>query len=209
MPVGEPGELLISGPQVMGGYFASPNESAAALFTDADGVKWLRTGDIVRMDEDGFFYVIDRKKDMIIRSGLKVYPAKVERVLCKHAGVSDAAVIGRPDPVHTEVVTAVVVLKDLEADRDQVTGELRAMCREHLAPYEVPMRFEFVSTIPRSLLGKALKKELRAMPPTPQQLPSVDEDRPVNGNGNGNGHANGNGHQLEMQRSEADGCAQE
>jgi long-chain acyl-CoA synthetase len=195
MPAGEPGELLISGPQVMSGYFASPQETAVALVADADAATWLRTGDIVRMDEDGYFYVIDRKKDMIIRSGLKVYPAKVEKVLLRHAAVADAAVIGRPDPVHTEIVTAVIVTKDPLASREAVCGELRALCREHLAPYEVPMRFEFVSAIPRSLLGKALKKELRAMPPTAAQLESPAEAAAPGTNANGSG--NGNGHPLE------------
>src|SRR5205823_9736092 len=126
---------------------------------------------------DGFFYVLDRKKDMIIRSGLKVYPAKVEKVLARCAGVADAAVIGRPDPVHTEVVTAVIVPKDKEQDREALTAEMKAQCRVHLAPYEVPMRFEFVENIPRSLLGKALKKELRKLPP-PSPPPTSEEDKP-------------------------------
>jgi long-chain acyl-CoA synthetase len=191
---GDPGELLVCGPQIMSGYFANPHDTALSLFKDADGISWLRTGDVVRMDDDGYFYVLDRKKDMIIRSGLKVYPAKVERVLCKQPAVADAAVIGRPDPVHTEVVTAVIQMKDAEANQEALTEELRAHCRTHLAPYEVPMRFEFVQTIPRSLLGKALKKELRNMPPP--QIPAVVPPT-SNGNGNGNGHANGNGHKIE------------
>jgi long-chain acyl-CoA synthetase len=161
VPIGEPGELLISGPQVMTGYFASRGDTERVLIKDADGATWLRTGDVMCMDEDGFFYVLDRTKDMIIRSGLKVYPAKVERILAGHEAVADAAVIGRPDEIHTEVVTAVIVPKDAEANREALIEALKAECREHLAPYEVPMRFEFVEKIPRSLLGKALKKELR------------------------------------------------
>jgi long-chain acyl-CoA synthetase len=167
VPVGEPGEMLICGPQVMSGYFASRVDTERVLIKDADGATWLRTGDVVRMDEDGFFYVLDRTKDMIIRSGLKVYPAKVERVLARHPAVADVAVIGRPDPVHTEVVAAVIVPKHADADRDALIEELKRECREHLAPYEVPMRFEFVQKIPRSLLGKALKKELRQAPAPP------------------------------------------
>jgi len=166
VPIGEPGELLISGPQVMSGYFASRGDTERVLIKDADGATWLRTGDVVRMDEDGFFYVLDRTKDMIIRSGLKVYPAKVERILAQHEAVADAAVIGRPDEIHTEIVTAVIVPKDREANREVLIEALKAECREHLAPYEVPMRFEFVEKIPRSLLGKALKKELRLTTPT-------------------------------------------
>ena len=176
VPVGEPGELLISGPQVMSGYFANRIDTERVLKLDADGVTWLRTGDVVRMDEDGFVYVLDRTKDMIIRSGLKVYPAKVERVLARHSAVADAAVIGRPDPIHTEVVIAVIVPKVAEANREALIDALKAECREHLAPYEVPMHFEFVEKIPRSLLGKALKKELRqtltratTTPPSPAQ----------------------------------------
>jgi long-chain acyl-CoA synthetase len=173
----------------MHGYFANPHDTAQALIKDADGATWLRTGDIARMDEDGFFYVLDRKKDMIIRSGLKVYPAKVERVLAKHAAVAEVAVIGRPDPIHTEVVTAVIVPKDPEADHEALTDELKAECRSHLAPYEVPMRFEFVASIPRSMLGKALKKELRKATPPPdasqditdphEEVPQIDDSPAV------------------------------
>jgi long-chain acyl-CoA synthetase len=179
VPQGEPGELLIAGPQIMSGYFANPQETAAAMFKDADGVTWLRSGDIVRMDADGYFYVIDRKKDMIIRSGLKVYPAKVERVLARHAAVADVAVIGRPDPVHTEVVTAMIVPKEPQTDQQALIEQLKALCREHLSPYEVPMRFEFVSSIPRSLLGKALKKELRKLPPQEQPDPAHKQHPPI------------------------------
>ena len=164
VPAGQAGELLICGPQVMSGYYANPQETQQALIHDEDGRVWLRTGDVVRMDEDGFFQILDRKKDMIIRSGMKVYPAKIERVLSMHEQVADVAVIGRPDPVHTETVTAAIVLKQFKstaADREALIGELRALCRQHLAPYEVPSKFEFMAQIPRSVLGKALKKELR------------------------------------------------
>ena len=166
---GQPGELLVSGPQVMSGYYKNPEATHDALWIDAHGRTWLRTGDVVRMDEDGFFQVLDRKKDMIIRSGLKVYPAKVERVLRSDARVADAAVIGRADPQHTEEVVAFVALKsapDEDFDREVLTSELRALCREHLAAYEVPSKFEFIGQIPRSALGKVLKKELRERPPT-------------------------------------------
>ncbi len=173
--MGEPGELLISGPQVMSGYFGNPVETQRALWTDPHGKVWLRTGDVVRMDEDGFFQVLDRKKDMIIRSGLKVYPAKVERVLVTHANVSDAAVIGRPHPIHTEEVVAFIVLKSDDVEREKLIEELRGLCREHLAPYEVPAKFEFAASIPRSALGKLLKKELRKLPePAPAPAPLIE-----------------------------------
>jgi long-chain acyl-CoA synthetase len=172
--VGQPGELYISGPQVMSGYFGNPEETQRALWTDPQGKVWLRTGDVVRMDEDGFFQVLDRKKDMIIRSGLKVYPAKVERVLVTHAKVADAAVIGRAHPIHTEEVVAFIVLKPCEIDRNALVDELKAMCRERLAPYEVPAKFEFAEQIPRSALGKLLKKELRKLPETAAPAPLTE-----------------------------------
>ena len=171
-----PGEMLVSGPQVMRGYYANPEQTRHALSTDDAGRTWLHTGDVVRYDEDGYFYVLDRKKDMIIRSGLKVYPAKVERVLRLHRRVADAGVIGRADPVHTEVVVALVVIappgegEPSVVDREALAGELRALCREHLAPYEVPGEFEFVDALPRSPLGKLLRRELRT------RVPAVREE---------------------------------
>ena len=173
---GEPGELFISGPQLMLGYFANPQQSQQSLIADERGKVWLRTGDIARMDEDGYFYILDRKKDMIIRSGLKIFPAKVEQVLRRHPRVADVAVVGRADPVHTEIVVAVLVLnpptanekiprpEDRDRDRQQLVEELRALCREHLARYEVPQQFEFLTELPRSPLGKLLKRELRKQP---------------------------------------------
>ena len=166
VPVGQPGELLVSGPQVMSGYFRNPGETSRALLKDTDGRTWLRTGDVVRMDEDGFFQVMDRRKDMIIRSGLKVYPAKVEHVLAAHPRVAGVAVIGRAEPLHTEEVVAFVVLKSPSvpaSEQPAMADELRAHCRDHLAAYEVPSVFEFVEQIPRSALGKVLKKELRRL----------------------------------------------
>ena len=170
---GEAGEMLISGPQVMSGYFANPAETRRVLSTDERGTVWLHTGDIVRCDDEGFFYVLDRKKDMIIRSGLKVYPAKVETVLRMHEKVADAAVVGRPDPTHTEVVVAFIVRKNLEEHVNGMVDELRALCRQHLAAYEVPATFEFLDAIPRSPLGKVLKNVLRERPAptTPQKTP--------------------------------------
>lgn len=161
---GEPGEMLICGPQVMTGYFANPDQSSLALSTDDAGDTWLHTGDVARFDADGYFYVIDRRKDMIIRSGMKVYPGKVEKVLRTHPRVADAAVVGRADAVHTETVVAVLALRGEMPDADEaktLEDELRSLCREHLAPYEVPQACEFVEQLPRSALGKLLKRELR------------------------------------------------
>ncbi len=161
---GQPGELLVAGPQIMTGYFGNPEETRLALWTDEQGRRWLRTGDVMRMDDDGFFEVLDRKKDMIVRSGLKVYPVKVERILRIHEGVADATVVGRPDPVHTEEVVAFIVPGPAQPDRERLAAELVGLCREHLAPYEVPSAFEFTEQIPRSALGKVLKKDLRRPP---------------------------------------------
>src|SRR2546423_7544581 len=165
---GEPGELLIAGPQIMLGYFSNPGQTAIALSTDEHGMTWLHTGDIARVDEEGFFYILDRKKDMIIRGGLKIFPAKVETVLRRHPRVTDVAVVGRADAVRTETVVAVVVVSDpapaapekgapqqdkeqlRKADQKKLTEELKALCREHLAPYEVPSLIEFLKELPRS-----------------------------------------------------------
>jgi long-chain acyl-CoA synthetase len=160
---GEAGELLVAGPQIMSGYFGNPEETRRALWTDEHGRTWLRTGDVVRMEEDGFFQILDRKKDMIIHSGWKVYPGKVEKVLRAHARVADAAVIGRPDPTHTEEVVAFIVPDSSAPDHEALASELAALCREHLAPYEVPSTFQFADQIPRSALGKVLKKDLRRL----------------------------------------------
>jgi len=162
--MGQAGELLVSGPQVMNGYYNNPEATERSLWTDPKGRVWLRTGDVVRMDEDGFFQIMDRKKDMIIHSGLKVYPAKVEKVLSSDARISDVAVVGQRDPVHTENVVAVVVLKGNNRspeERAALAEELRNLCRQHLATYEVPCRVVFRDQIPRSVLGKVLKAALR------------------------------------------------
>jgi long-chain acyl-CoA synthetase len=170
VPLGQPGEMWICGPQVMAGYFADPQQTKAALHTEEDGTVWLRTGDVARMDADGFFYILDRRKDMIIRSGMKIYPARVEHVLRMHKHVKDVAVVGRPDAVHSELPVAVVTPKPEPDEEQKLAEELRALCREHLAPYEVPAAVEFLDELPRSALGKLLKRELRKGP-TPTQQP--------------------------------------
>jgi long-chain acyl-CoA synthetase len=154
MPVGEIGELLVRGPQVMKGYWNRKDETELAL---SDG--WLHTGDLGHMDDDGFFYIDDRKKDMIDASGLKVYPREVEEVLYRHPKVQEAIVIGVPDPYRGETVKAFVVLKPGErADED----EIASYCSEHLARYKVPKQVEFRSELPRSAVGKPLRRVLVA-----------------------------------------------
>ncbi len=153
LPQGEEGELCIRGPQVMKGYWNKPEETAEAL---RDG--WLYTGDVARMDEDGYFYIVQRKKDMIIVSGFNVYPNEIEDVLFTHTAVQEAVVIGITDAYRGESVKAFVVLKPgTEASAD----ELIAFCRERLAKYKVPGVIEFTPSLPKSAVGKVLRRELR------------------------------------------------
>jgi long-chain acyl-CoA synthetase len=149
---GEVGELVIRGPQVMAGYWNRPDETAATL---RDG--WLYTGDIAKMDADGYFYILDRKKEMLITGGLNVYPREVEEVLFAHPAVQEAALIGVPDAHRGEVGKAYVVLKP----GAQTTAEdLLAHCRAHLAPFKVPREIEFRQALPKSLIGKVLRRVL-------------------------------------------------
>ena len=153
LPTGETGELCIQGPQVMKGYWNKPEETAACL---KDG--WLYTGDIAKMDEEGYFYIVDRKKDMIITGGFNVYPRDIDEVLFKHPKVKDAVAIGIPDPYVGETVKAFVVLKDGEtATADEIIG----FCKEHLAKYKVPRMVEFREELPKTMIGKVLRKALR------------------------------------------------
>ncbi|CAG7629006.1 Long-chain-fatty-acid--CoA ligase [Paenibacillus solanacearum] len=152
IPAGEIGELIVRGPQVMRGYWNRPEETARTL---KDG--WLYTGDMARMDEDGFFYILDRRKDLIIAGGYNIYPREVEEVLFEHPDVEEAVVAGVKDPYRGETVKAYIVLKkDSEAD-SEVLG---AWCRERLAAYKVPRIYEFRNSLPKSLVGKVLRRKL-------------------------------------------------
>ncbi len=153
LPLGEAGELLVRGPQVMKGYWNQPEETAATL---RDG--WLHTGDIATMDEDGYLYIVERKKDLIIASGFNVYPREVEEVLYMHPAVQEAAAIGVPDPYRGETVKAFVVLKPGATATDQ---EIVAFCRERLAAFRVPRVVEFRKELPKSPIGKILRRSLR------------------------------------------------
>lgn len=152
-PVGERGELLVKGPQVMRGYWQQPEATLQVL---QDG--WLRTGDIARMDEDGFFYIIDRKKDMVIVSGFKVFSAEVEDAIVKHPGVVEAGVIGVPDDATGEAVRAYVVKKDPALTE----AALREHCAKYLTAYKIPKRIFFRDELPKTPVGKVLRKDLRA-----------------------------------------------
>jgi long-chain acyl-CoA synthetase len=151
--MGEPGEIVARGPQVMRGYWNRPDETAKVL---SDG--WLRTGDVAVMDEDGYLRIVDRKKDMILVSGFNVYPNEVEDCIAKLAGVTEVAVIGVPHEVSGEVVKAFVVAPGVALTADQV----REHCRKTLTGYKIPKLVEFRRELPKSAVGKILRRELRA-----------------------------------------------
>lgn len=150
---GEIGELLVKGPQVMAGYWRQPELTASAVRGG-----WLRTGDLAKMDADGFFYIVDRKDDMIISSGFNVYPSEIEDMLARHPDVKESAVIGRPNRTRGESIEAFVVR---EKDREGDKAAILSFCRENLAAYKVPRRIVFVDDIPKSPVGKPLRRVLR------------------------------------------------
>jgi long-chain acyl-CoA synthetase len=158
LPLGEAGELCISGPQVMKGYWNKPEESARVLRTDAAGRIWFYTGDIASVDADGFTSIVQRKKDMIIVDGFNVYPSEVEAVLYQHPAIRLAAAIGIPDAYHGETVKACVALK---AGATATADEIVAFCRTSLAEYKVPRTVEVRETLPMSAVGKILYRVLR------------------------------------------------
>jgi long-chain acyl-CoA synthetase len=159
LPVGEIGEIIIKGPQVMKGYWKLPTETANALRVGPDGQPgWFYSGDIGYQDEDGYFHISDRKKDMIIAGGYNIYPADVEAVLFEHPAVLEAAVIGVPDEHRGETVKAFVVLKEGQTATEE---EIIAFCREQMAAYRAPRSIEFRDDLPKSMVGKVLRRELR------------------------------------------------
>ncbi|MEW8979398.1 MAG: long-chain fatty acid--CoA ligase [Symbiobacterium sp.] len=152
LPPGGEGEVVIRGPQVMKGYWNKPEETAATL---RDG--WLYTGDIGRMDEDGYLYIVDRKKDMIIAGGFNIYPREIDEVLYQHPAVLEACAVGVPDAYRGETVKAFVVLKPGMHATEQ---EILDFCRERLAAYKRPRSVEFLPELPKSTVGKVLRREL-------------------------------------------------
>jgi long-chain acyl-CoA synthetase len=149
---GEAGELVVRGPQLMDGYYHKPDETAQTLRGG-----WLHTGDIATVDEDGYVAIVDRKKEMIIVSGFNVYPREVEEALAKHPAVLEGAAIGVPHPIKGEEVKAFVVLKP---GQTATADELIAFCREQLAPFKVPRAIEFRDALPKTLIGKVLRRQL-------------------------------------------------
>jgi long-chain acyl-CoA synthetase len=153
VPDGQPGEIIMKGPQIMQGYWNNPSETAGQL---KDG--WLYTGDIATRDEDGYIFIVDRKKDMIIAGGFNIYPRDIDEVLFQHPKVAEAVAIGVKDKYRGETVKAFVVLKEGESCKAE---EIIAFCKEKLAPYKVPKLVEFRDSIPKSAIGKILRKILR------------------------------------------------
>ncbi|WP_139491568.1 long-chain-fatty-acid--CoA ligase [Brevibacillus dissolubilis] len=153
MPPGQVGELAVRGPQVMSGYWNRPEDTAAVLQNG-----WLLTGDIATMDENGYFYIVDRKKDMIIAGGYNIYPREVEEVLFEHPGIVEAAVVGVPDPYRGETVKAYIVAKK---GQTLTQDELNTFCRQRLASYKVPRKYEFRDELPKTTVGKVLRRQLQ------------------------------------------------
>ena len=153
IPRGEIGEICVKGPNVMKGYWNQPEETAANFFGE-----WFRTGDLGYEDEEGYFFIVDRKKDMLIVNGMNVYPRVVEEVLYQHPAVHEAAVVGRRSELHGEVPIAYVSLKP---DAAATEKELRAHCLANLGRYQVPKQFHFLDQLPKNAAGKILKRELR------------------------------------------------
>jgi|SRR5579884_434502 len=152
LPVGEVGELIVQGPQVMKGYWQKPEETAAVLRNG-----WLHTGDMARMDEEGYFFIVDRKKDMIKTRGENVYPREVEEALYRHPKVKDAVVVGLPDTFAVEKIKAYLVLKDGES---VTVEEIISFCRKELSKFKVPQEIEFRKELPKTIIGKVLRRIL-------------------------------------------------
>ena len=151
------GEMLLRGPQIMKGYWRNPTASTEMIFTDADGVVWLRTGDLATMDEEGYVFLVDRKKDLIKANGMQVWPRELEEAIAAYPGVLEVGVRGFPDPAHGEIAVAFVVMKPGVTATE---AEIREYCKKHLAFYKVPAKVVFRTELPKSLIGKVLRRML-------------------------------------------------
>jgi len=158
LPIGETGEILLRGPQLMSGYWDNPDETARTLRQHDSGAPWLHTGDLGYLDPDSYLFIVDRQKDLIKTSGYQVWPREVEEVLALHPGVMDVGVAGIADDVKGEVVKAWVVRRPGCAP---TSDELRSHCRAALAPYKVPAQIEFRDSLPKTMTGKVLRRALK------------------------------------------------
>ena len=158
MASGEVGEIVIAAPQLMKGYWNRPADTSEMVRVDDNGRRQLYTGDLGYMDDDGYIFIVDRKKDLIKTCGFQVWPREIEEVLSAHPAVSEVGVIGLPDKMRGEFVKAFVVLR---ADQTATAAELKAYCRDHLVYYKVPAKYEFVTELPKTQIGKVLRRALR------------------------------------------------
>ncbi|MFL5707122.1 MAG: AMP-binding enzyme, partial [Ktedonobacteraceae bacterium] len=156
LPVGEVGEIMVKGPNIMRGYWKRETETAA-IFSNG----WMHTGDLGMMDADGYFYIKERAKDLIIAGGFNIYPREVEEVLFQHPSVLEAAVVGVPDEYRGETVAAFVVLKPGVAPSEVTRKDILAFCEKNLTRYKLPRILEFRTSLPKSLIGKVLRRELK------------------------------------------------
>jgi long-chain acyl-CoA synthetase len=153
--IGETGEILLAGPQLTAGYYKKPEETAHAIQGG-----WFYTGDIGYMDDEGYLYIVDRKKDMVIAGGYNIYPREIDEILYAHPKIKEGAAVGLPDPYRGETIKAFVVPKPGETLTEE---EVIAYCKEQLAPYKVPKRVEFMEDLPKSNIGKVLRRKLKEM----------------------------------------------
>ena len=159
LAVGEVGEMIMRAPEHMLEYWNNPAETAETLRVHGSGAPWIHTGDLAYMDEDGYLFIVDRKKDLVKTSGYQVWPREIEEVLSSHPAVMEVGVAGIPDALKGEVTKAWVVLK---ADQHATEDELRSYCRERLAPYKVPAHIAFRTSLPKTMVGKVLRRVLAA-----------------------------------------------
>jgi long-chain acyl-CoA synthetase len=157
---GHEGELIITGPQIMQGYFNRPDETAGMIKSTTDGTRWLLTGDIAKVDDEGYFYIVDRKKDMILVSGFNVYPTDIEQVLYRHPKIQKACVVGIPDEKTGEAVKAFVVLKEGQTATAQEIIDFLRNEDTGLTGYKIPKAIEFRDSLPETLVGKVLRRVL-------------------------------------------------
>ena len=153
LPRGDVGEICVRGPNVMKGYWKRPEETRESFFGE-----WFRTGDLGYEDDEEYFFIVDRKKDLIIVNGMNVYPRVIEEILYKIPAVRETAVVGEPNKLHGEIPVAFVALRE---GQTSTSDEIREFCREHLGRHEIPRKVHFVESLPRTASGKILKRELR------------------------------------------------
>jgi long-chain acyl-CoA synthetase len=155
---GEVGELVLRAPQLMHGYWNRPGETSEMIRTNDRGERALYTGDLGYMDQDGYVFIVDRKKDLIKTSGFQVWPREIEEVISSHPAVAEVGVVGQPDVIRGETVKAWIVLRP---GLSATAAEIKAFCRDRLAPYKVPTNYEFVPELPKTQIGKVLYRVLR------------------------------------------------